>query len=229
MPPHGPFTSGAALELIDASLDSLPNQRIVLRDVSWATFEALLQSLDASKQHLRVAFEEGTLELTTNSREHEQGKSILARMLELLTFERHIPIASYGSTTLRRRDLRRAVEPDECYYITKEPAVRASTDCNLLRDPPPDLALEVDITSTSFRRLRVYAKLGVGEVWRWTSGKITVYLRQPNGEYHEGDQSRLFPWLPMTQLATLLKRRTEVDETSLMHEFLGWLRALPPA
>jgi Uma2 family endonuclease len=215
------------MTLSDVDLDSLPNQRVVLHDVSWATLEALLDDLETSRQHLRLAYEDGTLELMTRSREHEQIKTILGRMLELLTFERNIPMLSYGSTTLRRKDRRRAVEPDECYYVTHEQAVRAKKDCDLVRDPPPDLALEVDITSSSLRRLRVYARLGVGEVWRWNGKAVVVHLLAATGAYEESNRSRLFPWLPVTELARFIERRSELDETSLMHAFRDWLRSLP--
>src|SRR5262245_55066749 len=222
------FSAETGVPMSLSNLDSLPDQRIVLHDVSWPTLEALLQDLETAKQHLRLAYEDGTLELMTLSREHEHIKTLLGRMLELMTFERNIPILSYGSTTLRRKDRRRAVEPDECYYVTNERAVRAEKDCDLVRDPPPDLALEVDITSTSLRRLRVYARLG-GEVWRWNGKAVVVHLLAPAGAYEEGNRSLLFPWLPMTELARFIERRNELDETTLMHAFRDWLRSLPAA
>ena len=51
--------------------------------------------------------------------------------------------------TCDRQDLARGLEPDQCYYIQNEGKVWGKDHIDLQIDPPPDLAIEIDITSSS--------------------------------------------------------------------------------
>ena len=132
---------------------------IVLYDVRWETYTALMQ--DRGDGGPRMCYDRGTLEIMSPLRKHEWLKSLLGRFVEILTLESGIPISSAGSTTLRSQLKERGIEPDESYDIQNEPAIRLKDDFDIQIDPPPDLAIEIDITSSSIDKLGVYAAFGI--------------------------------------------------------------------
>ena len=109
------------------------------------------------------------------------------------------------STTWNREDLTKGVEADECYYIQNEPAIRGRMKIDLGVDPPPDLAIEIDIASLSLSRLPLYSALGVPEVWRFDGQQLT-FLKLAAGEYQEIEQSIA---LPLVKSGDILVARTK--------------------
>ena len=194
---------------------------VVLQNIRWQTFEALLEDLGDHRG--RIAYDGGTLEITSPSPKHEALKSLLGRFIETFTEELNIKIASRGFTTLKSVLKAKGVEPDECYYIQNEAAVRNRDEIDLARDPPPDLAVEIDITSTFLNRRSIYAALGIPEVWSHDGKELRV-LRLKDGKYEASGESGTFPMLPMAELAEFLKRRHALDETALVRSFRAWVR-----
>src|SRR5262245_37853905 len=144
----------------NAAIDS---PRILLQNVPWETY---VQLRDVSENdHIRMTYDRGTLELMSPLSIHEWYGRILGRCVETATMELGIDIRSGGSTTFRREDLERGLEPDECYYILNEPRVRGKDNLDLSVDPPPDLAIEVDVTRTSTGKMTIYAAIGIPELW----------------------------------------------------------------
>ena len=131
------------------------------------------------------------------------------------------------STTLRLRPRRRGLESDECYWIANEPVVRQLDRIDLQRDPPPDLAVEVDVTHSVVPRLQVYAALRVPEVWRLSGGTLTFLSLQPDGSYAPVLISRALPPLTATDLSRFLALRGQEDENSIIRQFRAWVRQLP--
>ncbi|MGA2061383.1 MAG: Uma2 family endonuclease [Thermoguttaceae bacterium] len=196
--------------------------RVVLSDISWATFEALLA--DADHRGSRFTYDQGILEIMSPSSEHEWLGRLIGRMLETLTEEIGIPVRSGGSTTLKDELKQRGLEPDECYYITNEPAVRGLDEIDLGVNPPPDLAIEIDITSSSMDQLGIYAALGVPEVWMCDGKHLKIYRLQDDGAYAKQDRSPTFPSLPPETILDFLARRKTTDETSWIKSFREWVR-----
>lgn len=128
-------------------------QRLRLSCVPWEAYSAFTNLLD--DRPLRVTYDRGEMEIRTTSMRHENRKTVLGRMVHSLAIELNIDILSGGSTTLRREDLLCALEPDECYWIENEPLVRGREDVDLETDPPPDLALEIEITRSALDRLSI--------------------------------------------------------------------------
>src|SRR5947209_5155424 len=189
---------------------------LVLENIRWSTYQALLRDLGDRPIHL--TYDEGRLEIMTLSPQHEILKTLFGRFIEQLTLELDIPIKSLGSTTIARKELKRGLEPDECYYIGRESLVRGKMEFNFKKDPAPDLAIEVDVSRSSVSRQRVYAALGVPEMWRF-DGKLHVLHLQKSGEYVEGDRSLSFPFLPMAQVEAFILQIQELDENTLIRNF----------
>ena len=198
--------------------------RVVLSNISWSTFEALLAETD--RRGTRFTYDRGDLEMMSPSREHERIKRLIGRMIETATLELGIPISSGGSTTLKSQLKQRGVEPDECYYVANEPRVRGKDDFDLAVDPPPDLAIEVDLTSSSLDQLGIYAALGVPELWLCDGSAIRAYHLQPDGTYAEQPGSLSFPFLPLAELLRFLAQRNDADETTWTRSFRDWVRGL---
>ena len=124
---------------------------------------------------IRLTYDRGLLEIMTPLDPHESYKKLLGRFVEALTEELDVEICSLGSRTCSREDLVRGLEPDQCYYIQNEQVVWDKEQIDLNQDPPPDLVIEIDITSSSINRLDLYADLGVPEVWRYDGRCLTIY------------------------------------------------------
>jgi Uma2 family endonuclease len=148
-------------------------QRVTLNGVSWQTYTQLLAEL-GDQRASRLAYDQGVLEITMPSDRHETHKKLLERMVETLTEEREQPAKSFGSTTLNREDLERGAEPDSCYYIQNVSQIEGR-QVDLTTDPPPDLVIEVDISSPSSRWIDIYRQLGVPEIWRYSNGRVQFH------------------------------------------------------
>jgi len=197
-------------------------EHVVLTDVSWEAYERLLEAV--GDRRLRHSYDDGTLEIMSPLKRHDGAKKLLARLVEMAAYELGIEIQCIGSTTLRRSERRQGLEPDECYYVAHEAQVRHEPDYVPGRDPPPDLAIEVDVTRSSLDRMRIYAELGVPEVWRLQDGQLTFWRLRSGGKYVRSARSPAFPQLTLPLLNDLLKQRFERTENQLIRELVNWLR-----
>ncbi len=194
---------------------------MLLRGIDWQTYNRLVRALE--RPDVRLTYDRGTLEIRTTSPQHERYKHLLGRLLEALTEELGLAIAGFGSMTCRRRRRRRGLEPDECYYIANEPQVRGRDRIDLRTDPPPDLAIEIDVTHSSLDRMSIYAALGVPEVWRFDVQTLAFNVLRPNGLYQVQATSLAFPFLTSAALHGFLGMRGQMDENALVRQFRAWV------
>ncbi len=187
-----------------------------LDQVSWQTYCDLREAPE--NQHVRMTFDQGRLYLMSPSRLHERIAELIGRLVATYTEAQSIPILSGGSTTMKAQLLNRGLEPDKCYYVQNEAAVRRSDRYDAQNDPPPDLAIEVDVTSLSTVRMPIYAELNVPEVWRWIDDQIEVY-HLVGTEYQLVDQSICLSGFPFDKAIACLNDRFDKDETSLIAAF----------
>jgi Uma2 family endonuclease len=197
--------------------------RDTLREhVSWQEYEHLLKEYD--ERPIRLTYDRGNLEIMILSLGHEGYSYLLGRFVDVLTEELAIPVKAGRSTTFKREDLERGLESDNCYWIRNERAMRGKREFDITRDPPPDLALEIDITRSSLDRMGIYAALQVPEVWRFNGSSIRVYKLGKDQRYTLSSQSPTFPFLQMANVLQLLKESETRDETSLIRSFRAWVR-----
>jgi Uma2 family endonuclease len=199
-----------------------PVQRLRLSCVPWSGYLALLEAFDERPIH--VTYDRGELEIMTLGREHEYYKTLLGRLIETMTMVLRIRMSSGGSITMNREALERGLESDECYWIQHEALVRGKMDYDIETDPPPDLALEIDVSSSSINRMGIYATLRIPEVWRLCRKELTVHHLAGNGQYREKNRSRAFPFLPMDEIRRFVRDAQTVDETTLLCSFQDWVR-----
>ena len=203
----------------------IPSQSsgILLKNISWKTYESLLNEL-TQQGGIRLTYDRGNLEIMTPSAPHEGSKKILGRFVESVSEELNVEIRSLGSLTCRREDLARGVEPDQCYYIQNEDVVWDKQQIDLNQDPPPDLVVEIDVTSSSIDRLSLYASLGVPEVWRYDGNRLIIYQLEAQ-EYTERDVSPTFPFLSQVEMLRFLELRRTTKEKALIRLFREWVRS----
>jgi Uma2 family endonuclease len=177
-----------------------------------------------------MTFDRGGLELMSPTKLHQRVGYLIGRCIDVWTEEKRIAVQSCHSTTFRRKDLLRGLEPDNCCYIEHEPAVRNRDEVDLSIDPPPDLAVEVDITITacSIDRIAIYAALGVSELWRWHEDALHILRLTLDGQYAVISSSQALPGFPCEGLVQLIQRRTSTDETTLIREFRAKCQATRP-
>jgi Uma2 family endonuclease len=198
-------------------------QRVVLNNVDWRMYLRMLRIL-GDRPSVRLTYDRGTLEIMTFTYGHESWAYILTRLISALTEELKLPIAGGGSTTFRRKPRRRGLEPDECFWIANEAAVRGKTRLDLRKDPPPDLAVEVEITVSALDRLSIYAAIGVPEVWRFDGQALTLHILGVGGKYSSAAQSRSFPGVTPADVHAVLSQRGQMDDNALVLQFREWIR-----
>jgi Uma2 family endonuclease len=203
---------------------SREEQRLLLRQVRWETYGQIRD--DVQTPAVRMACDGTNLEILSPSFLHERLSALLGRFVERLAEERGIPLASGGATTFRRSALLRGLEPDRCYWLAHEPQVRGVTDFDPDPLPPPDLAIEVEISRSLLDRLEIYHQLGVPEIWRCDGTSVECLLRQPDAGYRTAESSQSFPWLAPSQIAPFLAIDPQVTESEQLRRFLEWSRPL---
>lgn len=197
-------------------------QKTVLHNISWETFETLLRETGEDRKS-RFAYDGGTLEIMTPLLEHESYKSNFGNFIIALAEELQIEIKSAGSTTLKRQVANRGIEPDNCYYIQNESAIRGKQKLNLETNPPPDLAIEIDITSSSVNKFGIYSALRIPELWRYDGIKLKFYQLQ-SGQYIEGEFSQAFPIVSANDMSGFIEQSKTMGEIALLKSFRAWVR-----
>jgi Uma2 family endonuclease len=187
-----------------------PGQRIQLKEVSWAEFEAILDEL-GDKRASRVAYSQGVLEIRMPLPKHEKAKVLIGDMVKILLEELDINNEGFGSSTFKRQDMTTGIEPDDCFYINNATQMIGKDRVNLIIDPPPDLAIEVDVTSKT--GLDAYQSLGVPELWRAEDGKLYISVLQDGG-YVDSDFSPTFPTFPIIEMTTQVLEQAQTEGRS---------------
>lgn len=197
--------------------------RSVIHGVSWNEYEAFLEALQ--DHSLRHSYDRGTLEMMTPRRDHDWIKGLIGRFIESMAYELELPIQSVGSTTQQKKDVERGIQPDESYYVANEPVVRARLKLDPDVDPPPDLIIEVDVTSSCLSRLDIFAALKIPELWRFDGERLLFYGLNPAGLYDVLDRSQSFPWLAPSDVQQFLSQIEASEETSLARAFAKHAKA----
>lgn len=202
-------------------IDVPPGQRVLLRDVTWQEFETILDELGEHRA-ARVAYDRGVLEIMAPLPEHEDDKEIIGDLVKVLLEELDIEFRSLGSTTFKNQAMLQGIEPDQCFYIQNESKIRGKKRLDLAQDPPPDLALEIDLTSRTHPS--IYAALKVPELWRFEKGKLQINLLQ-NESYVVSEQSQNFPNFYLAKvLPEYLEQSRVAGRNSAIKAFRNWVR-----
>jgi Uma2 family endonuclease len=211
-------------QILTAPTPPVEGSHLVLHGVSWETYEILLSAF-AEHPKLRITYYQGTLELMTPLPEHETYSWTLGRLIAVMTEEFGLEIRGLKSSTWRSKPKAAGKEADECFYIQNEAAVRDKLNIDLKIDPPPDLAIEIDLTSSSIDKMAVYFELKVPEVWRYSEGKLTINILTDTG-YVESETSLAFGSFPVKELARFMQLDSQKGENARIREFRKWVQSV---
>lgn len=197
-----------------SQIEISPGSVVTIPNISWLEFESILEEL-GEKRSARIAYSKETLEIIVPSVERERAKDLISDIVKFLLKSAGIRYQPFGSTTFKREGAA-GIEPDACFYILNYQRTigrrRLQPD-----DPPPDLAIETDVTSKT--AIDAYKIIGVPEVWVYDSGRLRIYLLQ-DGEYLESDSSPNFPGIAIGQLIpATVERALQVGSCQALEEF----------
>jgi Uma2 family endonuclease len=198
-------------------------ERFTLHDVSWETYEQLLSNyVDSSSP--RFAYDRGVLEIMSPSSEHEELTEIITQLVYIVAEEWGFEYRNFGRTTFKRRETESGFEPDSCFYIPSVESISGVRRLDPDVHPPPDLVIEIDVTSPSLKKFPIYARMNVPEVWRYTGEKVTVLLLR-EGNYVESQASAAVPRLTSSDLSELVERSKTVKRSTWIKAVREWARS----
>lgn len=208
---------------LPTGLSGLTEHGIVLEGVSWETYEKLLAGI--GDRRIFVTYDRGTMEIEMMSpaKKHERSIGILIALVNSLRFLKNIPIETGGSTTEKRKDLAKGVEPDASYWIANEKIMRGVDELDLSKHPAPDLIIEVDNTSSSIDKIGIYRHLGVPEIWHVTEAGLQFLILE-NDTYHQADTSSSFSFIDRKPVERALKIAKSLGESAALDQLLTDLK-----
>ncbi|WP_439623043.1 Uma2 family endonuclease [Gemmata sp.] len=220
--PQGPALIGLA-DYVE------PGERLLLTGVRYADYERLVEWRDAHRRTVRVAYDSGGLEIMVVSNLHERYRKRLDVLIVSWIVETGGEYCPSGQLTHHRGDIEKGFEPDECYYIQNWRKVSGFREIDFTKDPPPDLAVEVEVSRTVLPRLPLYAAFKIPEVWRWDGEHLTILLLRPDGTYRESSVSLALPTVPWPEFIAFLRLPDTVAYAEFDRQVRAWVRSLPPA
>ncbi|MBJ6609455.1 MAG: Uma2 family endonuclease [Candidatus Thiothrix moscowensis] len=198
-----------------------PDAEVIIRDVPWGEFERFMEEL-GERSSLRIHYSNKRIHLMAPSAGHEVPKVVIGDFIKYMLEHYHRDFQGFGSVTLRNPSVEKAVEADECFYIEHEAAVRGKDKISLDIDPPPDLAVEIDIYSATDRGL--YAALGVPELWIYDGKRLEMLLLR-DGDYVAVDCSPHFPGLRLRdKVPALIALGKQDGRNAAMKTFRAWVQ-----
>jgi Uma2 family endonuclease len=199
-----------------------PGHQLLIKAISWSMYERILNTL-GEHRGTRIHYSQGWLEIMTPLPEHEDDKVIISNLIEIILEELDIEFRNLGSTTFKNKAMAQGLEPDICFYIQNEVAIRGKKRIDLTTEPPPDLAVEIDITGHT--KLTHYEVFGIPELWRFDGKRLEIYLLQANQQYQLVEQSHHLPQLPIAEaIPHYLEQRKQIGRNKTMKAFRDWVK-----
>jgi Uma2 family endonuclease len=200
-----------------------PGQRVILENVTWKELETIIAELGEHRA-ARIAYDRGILEIISPLAEHQFDKEIISDLVKALLEQLNIEFRCLGSTTFKNQFMAQGIEPDQCFYIQNEAVIRGKKRLDLTIDPPPDLALEIDITSRT--HLNIYEGLKVPELWRFENGILQINILQ-DGVYVQSKSSLNFPNLSLIEvIPQYLEKSRTIGRNATLKAFRNWVNSL---
>jgi Uma2 family endonuclease len=198
----------------------LIEQRVMLHDVPWDIYEGLMRAQEDSSTP-RFTYEDGQLEIYMPSQKHEKIADFLADIVKTAAEEYGLEVLSLGSTTFKKQEARKGVEPDGCFYLQSYDAVFGMENIDLAAFPP-DLVVEIDVTSPSLDRFPIYAGFRVPEIWRYFNEKVGIYILH-GGEYIAAESSAALPALAGADLTRFLAASQTEKRSVWLKNIRAWV------
>jgi Uma2 family endonuclease len=199
-------------EVLEATEHLPDGATLLIHGFGWDEYERLLVDLGHSP-HLRVSYDGGNLRIVSISPEHEDYATAIEGLILTFCDDTEITLEGRGRATWRQQALEKGVEADACYYIQNAKRIIGKRKIALAEDPPPDLAIEIDLSTEARHKFPIYAALGVPEIWRYDGELIQFYLLR-DGDYVEASTSEVLPGLPRDLLIESLNVNKTEGQTA---------------
>ena len=196
-------------------------EHVVLRGVSWNVYEQLIKDHE-DQSAPRFTYNKGNLEIYMPSQKHEKKAEFLGDIVKIIAEEREIETLSIRSTTFKKDDVEKGVEPDGCFYLQSYDKVFGIQKIDL-EQFPPDLVIEIDIFSPSINRFPIYAEFRVREIWRYLKDEVKIYLFDGR-TYVESDESLALPKVTDELLTRLLAESETMKRSAWLKNVRDWAR-----
>ena len=194
---------------------------VVFRHVGWEDYEELLAQVGEASG-LRLSYDDGILTAMTLGTEHEKYARFIEKLLTVLSLKKRIAILSFGAATIKRPSQRKGLEPDACFYVQRAEELGNRMQLDFEHDPPPDVAVEIDVHHSSEEKLSIYVALGVPEVWRYDGRRVSMFVLRGVG-YEEVERSQALPVLTSEAVTGFLERLRREGELQALLAFDEWL------
>ena len=188
----------------------------------WQDFETLAAQL-GDRRDVRLSYYQGRVEIAMPSPEHEEYVDLMQDLTRLLVRERGLRLESRGTALLKRALGEAGAQPDSCFYIQHAAHIIGKRTLDLTVDPPPDIVVEVDLSSRSFGKFPLYAALNIPEIWRYDGTLFEIYHLSPSG-YVAALASRAFPLLTAALMTELLAQSKQTGQDETLMTFQAWLQ-----
>jgi Uma2 family endonuclease len=200
----------------------LTETRTLLKNISWQTFKTMLAEMGVERNS-RFAYDKGIVEIMTPLMLHENSNRLIEGYILVLCEEFGLEVKSTGSLTLTRDDLEKGGEPDSSYYIQNESLVRDKENIDLVKDPPPDLVLEVEYSRPKIDKLSLYASMGIPEFWRYNGTVLRIYILS-GSQYSEVELSPTFVPVPVKDIPRFIQESKKIGQLAAKSAFRTWVR-----
>lgn len=196
---------------------------VVLHRIPWEAYEDLLDQVGEAT-NLRISYDSGTMQVMTLSLEHENYAEFISGIVRLLSVRLRIDIRFFGSATIKAQPRAKGTEPGACFYMQHAPAIGNRVQLDFTSDPPPDIAVEIDLHHESIDKLPIYAALRVPEVWRYDGRQLHILVLQGEG-YVSARQSSALPILTEQLLTESLTRLRDEGDFRAILAFDEWVQS----
>lgn len=193
------------------NLELMPGSHICVSGISWEDYEAIQQELGENR-NLRLVYYPEVLEIMSPSAAHERPHRLIAYIVTTILEHQERDWEDFGSTTLKYPEVA-GIEPDTCFYIQNADRARNFTHLDLTKFPPPDLAIECDLTSKTV--IKAYEALRVPEVWIYSSDRLQIFVFSGT-EYKQVENSLAFPDFAISNLIPQLIQKGMSEGTRKM-------------
>lgn len=232
-PAAKPAAAPAASAAVSATstfppVDALGDQWFVIPDLSWEKYVTVSNAI-VERPGVRMIYNAGRLTLLTESRKHGWYGERFPFLVWRLAQELNMTWEDAGSATYRKEEKQGGVEGDKTYYFGEHAELmRGSKDIDLASQPPPDLAIEVEVSHSADDAVIVWGRLGVPEVWRFDpiAFECSFWKRRRNGTYGRIKHSLAFPMLTPDDVRDQMRLADELGAARWSVQLDNWIRTV---
>jgi Uma2 family endonuclease len=199
-------------------------QRFVMGRVTWDAYLKISDALD-DQPGLRLIYCDRRLVFVGKSRRHDWFAERLGEFVKAMARGLGIPWEDAGQATYRREKLDAGLEGGKTFYFGEHAVLmRGPLDIDLAVQPPPDLAIEVEVSHSADAAMVAWGRLGVPEVWRFQpkSSQFTIFVRRDDGSYSQSERSLVFPALSSADVLEQLACANELGADRWNEQLEAW-------